>query len=121
MSWYPTADDIVKANKRVMRKDKHPHKLLQSIQAIQSLIDGIEESASMGLTYQAARFMKEIVTLHAFDGGNHRTAYSIANLFLMENGISVRFVSEALSYAFAKSLGAKSPREVQEWIERYMV
>ena len=98
-----------------MREDKHRYKLLRSNAAIQSLIDSIKNSVSMGLTYQAARFMKEIVTpLHAFDGGNHRTAYSIANLFLIENGILVRFVPETLSYAFAKAIGSKDIREVQE-------
>jgi prophage maintenance system killer protein len=122
MVLYPTVDDIIKANKRAVRKDKHSHKLLRSVAAIQSLIDSIKNSASMGLTYQAARFMKEIVTpLHAFDGGNHRTAYSIANLFLIENGMSVRFVPETVSYAFAKAIGSKDVREVQEWIEQYMV
>ena len=75
----------------------------------------------MGLTYQAARFMKEIVTLHAFDGGNHRTAYSIANLFLIQNGVSVRFVPETLSYPFVKTVSARVLREVREWIEQHVV
>ena len=66
MSWYPTVDDIIKANKRSVRDGKHSHKLLRSVEAIESLIDSIKESTSMGLTYQAARVMKEIVTLYAF-------------------------------------------------------
>jgi len=121
MVWYPTVEDIIKANKRAVRDDRLPHKLRRSPDAIQSLISTIKESASMGLTYQAARFMKEIVTLHAFDGGNHRTAYSIANLFLIQNGVTVRFVSSNVSYDFAKSIGARNLGDVQEWIEQNMV
>jgi prophage maintenance system killer protein len=121
MIWYPTVEDVIKANKRAMHKDKHPHKLLRSTDAIQALIDSIKGSVSMGLTHQAARFMKEVVTLHAFDGGNHRTAYSVANLFLIENGVTVRFVSPDISYAFAKSIGTRDLRQVQEWIEKHMV
>ncbi len=121
MVWYPTAEDVVKANMRAVRDDKHPHKLLRSVRAIQSLIVSIRGSESMGLTYQAARFMKEFVYLHAFDGGNHRTAYTVATLFLIENEIVVRSVPATVSYSFVKQISKKSLKEVQEWIQEHMV
>jgi death-on-curing family protein len=120
MVWYPSVEDVIKANKKVVRKSKHAHKMLRSANAIQSLIDSVKESAWMGMTYQAARFMKDIVALHAFDGGNHRTGYSIAILFLMQNGVVVHFVSETIAYPFTQAIGSKNLREVQDWIERYM-
>ena len=121
MVWYPTVDIIVNANKVAVRKDKHPHKLIRSVESIQSLIDSIKESESMDLTYQAARFMKELVYLHAFDGGNHRTAYSITILFLTQNEMQVRTVSPSIAYAFAKMIGTKSIGEVQAWILGNMI
>jgi len=121
MVWYPTAEDVVKANKRVVRNDKHPHKLLRSVPAIQSLIVSIMESESMGLTYQVARFMKEFVYLHPFDGGNHRTAYTVATLFLIENEIAVRSVPVTVSYTFVRDLPKKSIKEIQEWIQEHMI
>lgn len=121
MVWYPTAEDVVKANKRVVRNDKHPHKLLRSVPAIQSLIVSIMDSESMGLTYQAARFMKEFAFLHPFDGGNHRTAYTVATLFLIENEIAVRSVPVTVSYTFVEDLPKRSIKEVQEWIQEHMI
>jgi fido (protein-threonine AMPylation protein) len=77
---YPTATGIIEANRiaLALTKDKHPHKLRGSTQGIQSLIDDIKKSEDGDLTYQAARFMKEIVVMHPFDGANHRTSYLVA-------------------------------------------
>ena len=121
MVWYPTIEDVIKANKRAVRKDRHLHKVIRSTKAIQSLIDSIKESELMGLTYQAARLMRELVLLHAFDGGNHRTAYSMANLFLIENGIRVRTVPSLISYPFTKGIASKNVVEIEAWILENMI
>ncbi|MGA8904451.1 MAG: Fic family protein [Candidatus Bathyarchaeia archaeon] len=121
MVWYPSVEVVIKANKRAVRNDKHRHKLRRSTKAISSLIDSIRESESMGLAYQSARFMKELVHLHAFDGGNHRTAYSIAALFLIKNGIDLRTVPSSISYPFAKAIDAKNTAEVEAWILENML
>ena len=121
MVWYQSPTDVIKTNKIAVRKNKHPYKLLRSIEAIQAAIESVKKSESKGLTYQAARFMKELTTLHAFDGGNDRTAYSIANLFLLENGASVRIVSASLSHAFVKGIARKEIEDVREWIEQCLV
>jgi prophage maintenance system killer protein len=116
MVWYPTVDDVISANKIIVRKEKHAHRLRRSTKAIQSLIDDIKTRESLGLTYLAARFLKELVHLHAFDGGNHRTAYAITNLFLIQNGIRVRTVPPAISYKFVRTIQAKDVNEVQAWM-----
>jgi prophage maintenance system killer protein len=121
MVWYPTIEDVIKANKRAVRKDRHPHKIIRSVRAIQSLIGNIMESESGGLTLQAARFMVELILLHAFDGGNHRTAYSIANLFLVKNGIKIRTVPSSISYPFIKQIANKNVVEIQAWILENMI
>ncbi len=121
MVWFPSADDVIKANVVAVRKDKHKHRLRRSSHSIQATIDSVKKSEPLGLTYQAARFMKELTALHAFDGGNHRTAYLTANVFLVKNGIEVKVVSGKISYAFAREIGRKRIEEVQEWIEKHLV
>ncbi len=120
MVWYPSPDDVIKANVVAVRKDKHKHRLRRSGHSIQATIDSVKKSESLGLTYQAARLMKELTALHAFDGGNHRTAYLIANVFLVKNGIEVKVVSAKISYAFAREIARRRIKEVQEWIEKYL-
>ena len=56
---YRSVKDVIKANQKMARTDRHPHKLRRSVRSIQSLIDGVKESGSIGLTFQAAASVHE--------------------------------------------------------------
>ena len=73
------------------------------------------------MSFQAARFMKDILLLHAFDGGNHRTAYMTAYNFLKMNGMEIRVVKRTTAEPFVKSLPEKSYEQIQTWILENMV
>ena len=119
MTWYPSVEDVIDANITVLdiSADKHPHKLLVIPQAIQSVIDRMIEIENKGLTCQAAYLMKELANLHAFDGGNHRTAYLVAKMFLRQN--DKRFTVDRLdsAYLFISHIETKTIEQVQDWIE----
>ncbi len=123
MVWYPTPDDIIEINKLALEesKDKHPHRLRATRQGLQSLIGHVRKDELFGLTYQAARFMKDILTYHAFDNANHRTAYNTAYIFLKKNGVKVRKVGLEVAEPFVRRLPEKPVQEVQAWILEYMV
>jgi prophage maintenance system killer protein len=123
MVWYPTPDDIILLDRLALResRDKHPFKLLGTREGLQSMIDRIKEVERMGLSFQAARFMKDILLLHAFDGGNHRTAYMTAYNFLKMNGMEIRVVKRTIAEPFVKSLPEKSYEQIQTWILENMV
>lgn len=99
------------------RGTKHPHKLLISPQGIQSVIDRIRTMEEMGITCQAAHLMQELVRLHPFAGGNHRTAYVIAGVFLLRNGRHFKTDRFEDAYLFIRDVGSKSIQEIQKWIE----
>lgn len=123
MVYYPTAADIVEANKiaLAMTKDKHPHKLRGSLVGIHHRIDEIKKREDKGLTFQAACFMKEITTLHWFDGANHRTGYLVTLLFLTRNGFTLKKERPKAVDEFMKEISSKEMEEVREWIEKYMI
>jgi prophage maintenance system killer protein len=123
MVWYPTPDDIILLDKLTLQesRDKHPFKLLGTAEGLQSMIDRIKSIEGMGLSFQAARFMKEVLLLHAFDGGNHRTAYMTAYTFLKMNDMKVRAVERKFSEPFVKSLPEKSYEQIQTWILENMI
>ena len=123
MVWYPTVDDAIEVNKLALEesKDKHPHRLRRSRESLQGVVDRVKEDEWHGLTYQAARFMRDILTLHAFDNANHRTAYTTAYIFLKENGVNVRTVPVGVAESFTMSLPAKTIQEVEAWILENMV
>lgn len=123
MVWYPTVDDIIEVNKLALEEsqDKHPHRLRRSRESLQSTIDRVKEEEGRGLTYQAGRFMKDVLGLHAFDNANHRTAYELARIFLKKNGIKAIKVPVEIAEPFTKSLAAKTIQEVEAWILECMV
>jgi prophage maintenance system killer protein len=57
-----------------------------SREGIQTILERVKGEEGKGLTYQAALIMKELVSAHIFDGGNHRTAHGVAKMFLRRNG-----------------------------------
>jgi len=71
----------------------------------------------LGIKYQAAQLMKELVNLHAFAGGNHRTAFLVACLFLRQNGAQMTVERFSDAYDFIRDVETKSIKEIQKWIE----
>jgi len=119
MTWYPSVEDIIDANITVLdiSVNKHPHKLLVAPQAIQSVIDRVIEVEKKGLMCQAAYLMKGLVTLHAFAGGNHRTAYLVAKMFLRRNDKRLTVDRLDMAYLFISQIETKTVEQVQDWIE----
>jgi len=50
MVWDPTPEDVVSGNKIAVRGNKHPHKMIRSIQATKATIEQIKKSELEGLT-----------------------------------------------------------------------
>lgn len=117
--WYPSVDDVTDMNINALdlSGDKHPHKMLGSARRISVILDSVKKEEDKGLTYQAALIMKEFVSAHIFDGGNHRTAYGLAKMFLRRNGKRLRMRDLNSAYPFIRGIGTKSIEEVREWIE----
>jgi prophage maintenance system killer protein len=118
--WYPSVDDIIFTNFGVVSlglDDKHPHRLLTRPNSIQAVLDHVRESEAQGVTYQAAQLMSELVKLHPFAGGNHRTAYIAACVFLKRNGRQPRVERFKDGYVFIKDLQNKTVQQIREWLE----
>jgi prophage maintenance system killer protein len=117
--WYPSVDDVIDMNINALElsRDKHPHKMLGSVERIQAILERIREVEGNGLTHQAALIMKEFANAQIFAGANHRTAYGLAKMFLRRNGKRLRVDDFKNAYPFIKNVGAKNIQEIQEWIE----
>lgn len=119
MTWYPSVDDVIDANIIALdvSGDKHPHRLSVSRKAIESIIDGVRAEEHKGLTYQAARLMRDLIRFHPFDGGNHRAAYLVVKMFLWRNGMRLRVEGFEAAYSFIRGVRDKTIEEVRDWIE----
>jgi prophage maintenance system killer protein len=117
--WYASVDDIIFTNFQVVSlglDDKHPHRLLTRPNSIQAVLDHVRESQAQGVTYQAATHVRTF-RLHPFAGGNHRTAYIAACVFLKRNGRQPRVEHFNDECVFIKDLQNKTVQQIQEWLE----
>lgn len=119
MVWYPSVDDVVYSNFIVLSlgDDRHSHRLRRSRESIEAVLYCVAQAEDQGITHQAAVLMKELARLHAFDGGNHRTAFLVAAVFLRQNGRRMKIERFGDAYAFISHLEDKSISQIQEWIE----
>jgi len=92
--------------------------MLGSREGLQAVIDKVRREEARGLTHQAALLMKELAGLHAFAGGNHRTAYATAKSFLLRNRRHIRIKDFLDAYSFVKNIEYRGLNEIQQWIER---
>lgn len=116
---YPSVDDVIDANilSLDLSRDKHPPRLLGSREGIQAILNEAKAAEERGLSYQAALLMKRLVYRQFFDGGNHRTAYAIAKMFLRRNGRSLSVARFEQAYQFIRGIDGKDIDEIQQWIE----
>ena len=85
---YPTTDDIIKANKKVIEllriTKAERHHLLVPKDRIESMINTIESSEG-NVKKKAAMFLREINRRHFFGSANKRTSFVVAADFLLAN------------------------------------
>ncbi|MGA3298069.1 MAG: hypothetical protein ABSD41_11540 [Candidatus Bathyarchaeia archaeon] len=119
MVWYPSVDDVIDMNINALdlSGDKHPHKMLGSLKRIEAILGKVKSEEEMGMIHQAAVLLKEFADAQIFAGGNHRTGYGIAKMFLRRNGRRLRVNDYKNAYPFIKNIGDKSIDEIQKWIE----
>ena len=69
---------------------------------------------------KAASLLESIVSNHPFIDGNKRTAYVLARLFLLQNGMDIK-ASQQDKYEFVMSIASGKMRfeEIVSWIEKH--
>ena len=89
---YPTAEELVELNKRVLReirvKKADQHKVL-SRQKLEDAVKRTKE-AEGDVYAKAVTFLSELVRSHAFASGVRRTAFTATISFLKTNGANPR-------------------------------
>jgi len=69
---------------------------------------------------KAASLLESVVSNHPFIDGNKRTAYILARLFLLQNGMDIK-ASQQDKYEFVMSIASGKMRfeEIVSWIEKH--
>ena len=117
---YPSAEDIVNANKKAiefLRATKaERHKLLASNAKIQEIIDKAKNSEG-SIKKKAAILLHEINRQHLFASANKRTSFIIAADFLLTNeGIVPLKKKEDVKFLIEIREGRKTVEEIEGWL-----
>jgi len=86
---YPSVDDLVEANKKVLtavrvrHADSHRVLSYEKLRRIAETIPNVDGD----LYDQSAALLRLIAKEHAFASGNKRTAYLVAEAFMVNNGL----------------------------------
>jgi len=70
-----------------------------------------------GDIYQKAAFLlRELITAHVFEDGQHRTGFMVAAVFLRENGESLHCADYRQARSFLKSIRMYNVDQIAEWL-----
>ena len=120
---FPTADKIIKTNKRVLEEIKvrkaDKHQLLASKEKLNNIILSVRKTHG-DIFDKAANLMTELVRSHPFASGNRRTAFTVTMEFLLINGfVSPLFKkqqSEKVLLGIRESYYSK--KEIKYWLKK---
>lgn len=116
---YPSVEDIVLANVKVLREIKvkkaDKHEVL-SREKIRKLLGRVEEVK--GDVYDKATILlRELVQAHPFASGNRRTAFLVTQNFLIYNEKELRMNNDQNAYILQGIReGYYSDEEIKNWL-----
>lgn len=118
---YPSVDEIIEANKKILaeiqvkKKDKHE---ILGIGKISAVIATCQENEG-DIYDQTACLIKGLTKAHAFGSGNRRTAYLVGEIFLVKNGekLKDRDPEEVIDMLKKVREGRISDTDFKKWLE----
>lgn len=69
------------------------------------------------MDHKAAYLLRELVTAHIFNDGNHRTAYVTVKDFLQQNNANLHVHDYSDAGRFLKNIQAYNIDDIAEWIK----
>ncbi len=103
MPLFLTIDDIIEVNKKVVKVTNEGHVVLSrgNLEYIVEKVYGNQNHID-----NAATYFYDIITVHPFLGGNKRTAFAVADVYLKANKlefVASKLTLEKLAYKCARN------------------
>ncbi len=114
--WYPTREDLVGCHEDGLRMaGGHPsaRRLRRSLSGFDALVEKMKQID--GTYAKAAFLLRETITLHFFEDGNHRAGFLLTMLFLRMNDYPHE-ISSDIAVPFLKRIRSYTLKEIEEWL-----
>jgi death-on-curing protein len=115
-----TVDNLIDLNRVLISQFGDGPSGVKDKGTLEFIIDKAEMAKN--LQKEAAILLYEINTKHPFWGGNKRTAFEAAKIFLLSNNIRLKVIfEEAVEFVTEMAKGKRSYQQTVEWIKEHMV
>lgn len=124
---YPTIEQIIEANRRLIKETGGsfaPPTNLSNRGSLEYILEAITFPLFGDVLYatlkeKATALAKQIITAHVFVDGNKRTGIHIAWAFLRSNGVSLQLDDSIEDLAVAIALGDAGFEELLAWFHNH--
>ncbi|MBI5347038.1 MAG: type II toxin-antitoxin system death-on-curing family toxin [Candidatus Aenigmarchaeota archaeon] len=120
MTSHLTFENILELNRVLINQFGDGPAEIKDIGTLEFIID--KASMAKDIYREAAILLYEINTKHPFWGGNKRTAFEAAKIFLRSNNIKIKIdYDEALKFINKMASGKITYQKTLEWIKEIVV
>lgn len=121
---FPTKEQIIRANQRLVAESDEGHAVLHEGHVDQAIFNAqmIDRHELGGIPEAAAAFLHHITGGHPFEEGNKRTGWTVAKIFLKANGFTIDVSTEEAEAMCRRIAGQQSPdkEEIAAWIDAHL-
>jgi len=118
---YPTIDDLIFINKRIIETTKvtkaEKHGLLANVKVLENIIKEVEKTKG-SIYNKATVLLTELVQKHPFESGNRRTAFIATLDFLEVNKVKVNLNTGKVENILRGTReGFYNLKEISNWLK----
>ena len=116
MVWYPAREDFLGCHEDGLRiAGAHPsaRRLRRSLNGFDVIVEKME--LMEGIYAQAAFLLRETITCHFFNDGNHRAGFLVTVLFLRMNSYPHK-IPQNVALPFLKRIRSYTFKDIEEWL-----
>lgn len=121
---FPTKDQIIRANQRIVAESGEGHAVLHEGHIGQAIYNAqmVNRFDLGGLPEAAAAFLFHITGGHPFEQGNKRTGWTVAKDFLKANGFTIAASADEAEEMCRRIAREEGPdkEEIAAWIEEHL-
>lgn len=118
---YPTPEEIIELNKLVLKEIKVKKADKPYVLSYAALAESISlcKETEGDIYDKAACLLKYLIQKHPFASGNRRTAFSVTERFLTNNGSKIKISNEAVNATTLKGIRERyySDEEIKKWLK----
>lgn len=112
--WYPDESIVLQVHEELLEQFGGHPEFERGIDLFSVVLKEVKDAR--GIYGKAAVLLRRLVDVRIFCDGNHRTAYSVTDIFLRMNGKRIHEDSERKVIRFIKDVKCYTVDDIEAWL-----